>query len=330
MREPAVRRRLDAVVAAFVADAKARNLSAATISSYLEALDAFRRSLPSPLARQSLAELSLDATRAWVGAYTAGRKPATVANRVRSLRVFSRWCVAEGYLRVDPLARLRRPHVPRVVIEPFTESQVLAMLAAAPPPLAITLRILVDTGVRISEAIGLAVGDVREGYLRVTGKGGHERLVPVGRTLAAALRRYVERERPRPVERPDEPLLLGRDGRPLTAKASYQAMRRLARQVGVTGVRVSPHTCRHTFAITFLRNGGSVLALQRALGHRDLAMVRRYAELTEADLAAEHALASPLDRLAETRARSHRQAAHRSSAPRRRRRPTTWSSGEPF
>jgi hypothetical protein len=64
-------------------------------------------------------------------------------------------------------------------------------------------------------------------------------------------------------------------------------MRRLADRIGITGVRVSPHTCRHTFAITFLRNGGSLLALQRILGHQDLAMVRVYAELTDTDLAAE-------------------------------------------
>jgi len=328
MREPAARRRLDDVVAAFVADARARNLSPATISSYLEALDAFRGSLEPRPARQTLAELSLEAARAWVAEYAGGRKPATVANRVRSLRVFGRWCVDEGYLRSDPLARLRRPLVPRVVIEPFSDTQVLALLGAAPVPLAITLRILFDTGVRISEATGLRVADVRDGYLRVRGKGGHERLVPVGRLLAAALRRYLERERPR-AERPDEPLLLGRDGRPLTARAVYQAMRRLARAVGVAGVRVSPHTCRHTFAIGFLRNGGSVLALQRILGHRDLAMVRRYAELTDADVVAAHGAASPLDRLAERGSAAHGQAASR-PATRRRRSPTMWSSGLPF
>lgn len=185
MREPAARRRLDDVVAAFLADGRARNLSPATISSYCEALDAVRRSLPSPGPGQTLADLSLERVRAWVGTYAEGRKPATVANRVRSLRVFSRWCVDEGYLRTDPLERLRRPRVPRLVVEPFSEAQVVALLAAAPRPLGITLRILLDTGLRISEATGLAAGDVRDGYLRVRGKGGHERLVPVGRSLTA-------------------------------------------------------------------------------------------------------------------------------------------------
>jgi integrase/recombinase XerD len=83
-------------------------------------------------------------------------------------------------------------------------------------------------------------------------------------------------------------------------------MRRLAAAAGIAGVRVSPHTCRHTFAITFLRNGGNLLALQRILGHQDLAMVRRYAELVAADLAAAQATASPLDGW--TRSRTQRAA----------------------
>lgn len=60
---------------------------------------------------------------------------------------------------------------------------------------------------------------------------------------------------------------------------------------------MSPHRCRHTFAVAFLRNGGNLFALQKILGHRDLAMVRRYAELSDADVAAEHRVASPVDGL---------------------------------
>jgi integrase/recombinase XerD len=188
------------------------------------------------------------------------------------------------------------------VVEPFADDQVRALLTAAPNALVITLRALLDTGVRISEAVGLDVGDVGDGYLRVRGKGGHERLVPIGRELDSALRRYVSRERRSRTARPDESLLLQRSGRPQTASGIYHAMRRLADDVGVSGVRVSPHTCRHTFAINFLRNGGNLLALQRILGHRDLAMVRRYAEVTDADIMAAQAIASPLDRWSRTQA----------------------------
>jgi site-specific recombinase XerD len=295
MREPARRRLLDEVAAAFVTDGRARGLSPRTISSYLEAVASFRASLEPAPGEQTLASLTLDAGRAWAVGLAVGRRPATVANRIRALKVLSTWCVDEGYLAADPLARLRRPSVPRTAIIPFSEAQVRALLEAAPPPLAITLQILLDTGLRISEAVGLCSDDVLEGFLRVTGKGGHERVVPVGRTLEAALRRYRDRGRPGPRGAGRDALLLSRSRRPQTARSVYSSMRRAAAAAGVEGVRVSPHTCRHTFAITFLRNGGNLLALQRILGHQDLAMVRRYAELVASDLAAAQATASPLD-----------------------------------
>ncbi len=157
---------------------------------------------PHPMALDSLvvyfADLTLDAGRSWAVGLAVGRRPATVANRVRALKVLSHWCEDEGYLAADPLARLRRPAVPRTIIATFNDDQVRAMLEAAPPPLAMTLRILLDTGLHISEAVGMACDDVLGGPLRVTGKGGDERVVPIGQTLDAALRRYRDRGRPGP------------------------------------------------------------------------------------------------------------------------------------
>jgi site-specific recombinase XerD len=112
MREPAHRRSLDAVVAAFVADCRARNLSPATIESYLEGIRAYRSTLKSTAGDQTLSDLELVAARAWVAGLTEHCRPATVANRVRALKVFSRSCVAKGFLRDDHLIRLRRLRSP--------------------------------------------------------------------------------------------------------------------------------------------------------------------------------------------------------------------------
>ena len=128
MREPARRRRLDDVVGAFVTDGRARGLSPKTISSYLEAVRSFRSSLEPEPTRQTLADLNLDAGRAWAVGLAVGRRPATVANRVRALKVLSHWCEDEGHLAADPLARLRRPTSPRTIIATFSDDQVRALL----------------------------------------------------------------------------------------------------------------------------------------------------------------------------------------------------------
>ena len=251
------RHRFDAVVAAFVAARRAKNLSAQTVEFYLEALDAYRAFAGGAKDDLTLVDLTLDRARAWLADFVErDRKPATVAARARALRVFGNWIEAEHYVRSNPLERLQIPKVPRTIVQTFTADQMTDLLAAAPAPLAITLRIFLDTGVRLGEATGLCLSDVGDGQLRVLGKGGDECAVPYGRTLDAALRRYLNRERPDNLSQPGDPLLLGRDGRPLTGEAIYQGMRRLGSQLRMTGVRVSPHTCRHTFAITFLRNRG--------------------------------------------------------------------------
>jgi site-specific recombinase XerD len=204
-------------VAAFLAACRADVLSERTIEFYLEGLNAYRTFAGADERELTLADVDLGVARARPADYVErGRKPATVAARARSLRVFSRWLVSDEYVRADPLGKLKVPTIPRTIVETFTTDQMIDLLASAPPPLAIALRIFLDTGVRLGEATGLRLSDVGDGQLRIHGKGGHERAVFYGRALDAALRRYLTRERPDTLTEPGDPLLLGRDGRPLT------------------------------------------------------------------------------------------------------------------
>ncbi len=176
----------DAVAAAFVAACRAAVLSERTIEFYLEGLNSYRVFVGGADRALTLADLDLGRARAWLADFVErGRKPATVAARARALRVFGNWIEAEQYVRTNPLDRLEIPKVPRTIVETFTAGQMTDLLAAAPAPLAITLRIFLDTGVRLNEATGLRIGDVGDGQLRVLGKGGDERAVPYGRTLDA-------------------------------------------------------------------------------------------------------------------------------------------------
>jgi integrase/recombinase XerC len=179
------RHRFDAVVAAFVAACRAEVLSERTIEFYLEGLNAYRTFAGADDRDLALAELDLDIGRAWLADFVErGRKPATVAARARALRVFSHWIVTEDYVRTDPRARLKVP-IPRTIVETFSADQMSNLLAAAPAPLAITLRIFLDTGVRLNEAIGLRNSDVGDGQLRILGKGDVEQSVRYGRSLDA-------------------------------------------------------------------------------------------------------------------------------------------------
>ncbi len=297
LREHPRRRSLDQVVDAFLADCRARNLCARTLEHYGWAIGSFRASLAAEPADQVLADLEPAAARAWIVGLGRTRKAVSVRSAVRGLKVLGSWCVREGHLPADPLGTVRLPRAAPALIIPLSGDQVAALMDAGSPLLRIAVAILADTGVRAGELCGITVDDVREGFLRIRiAKGGRERLVPYGAGTAAELERYVTRDRPAPLRHPDEPLLLLPSGVPLTSHQLGALMRRTGRRLGIRGVRVSPHTLRHTFAIEFLRNGGGELALQKALGHRSLDMVKVYAELTEIDLLAAHAGASPLDR----------------------------------
>lgn len=288
---PARRPLVDAA-RAFLADGSARNLSDRTLEQYEWSLRSFIGFLgEGPV----LAELDADRARAWVESLKGSRRPTSLRTALRPLKVFTGWAVREGYLRADPIITVALPRAPRPLIEPLHPNQVAVLMAGGPPVLRAAIAVLVDTGLRASELCGLAVSDVRQGYLFVRGKGGYERLAPFGSACAEELRRYVVRTRGEP-HHDEDPLFLLPSGAALSSHRLGELMRRAGHAAGIRGVRVSPHTLRHTFAIEFLRNGGGELALQKALGHKSLDMVRLYAELSGADVAAAHRAASPLDR----------------------------------
>jgi integrase/recombinase XerD len=164
----------------------------------------------------------------------------------------------------------------------------------------VIILILLDTGLRVSELINLKIDNVwlDEGLIKVLGKGNKERLVPIGKQIRKLLWRYINQYRPETARPNLDNLFLTRDGRPLTKNRVDSIMKRYGKIAELTGIRCSPHTLRHTFAINYLRNGGDVFSLQKILGHSSLEMTRRYCELANADIKKAHAIASPVDNLA--------------------------------
>jgi integrase/recombinase XerD len=209
-----------------------------------------------------------------------------------ALRCFFGFLTREQLIPQNPFAVVEKPRMETKLIRPLSMDQVRQLLAGLnqnyfPYHTVWTVMVLIlDTGLRISEVIGLRMDqiDFRGGVLRVMGKGGKERQVPFGTTSKQALWNYMARRG----EVPDQGLLfVNRFGGQLCRIWMQQAMRFLGRRVGIQGVRVSPHTLRHTFAVNYVKNGGDAFSLQRILGHSSVAVTEaHYAHLLKDDLVA--------------------------------------------
>lgn len=239
--------------------------------------------------------------RAWLVELRATLAPISVAGYVRGLRVLGNWLAADGLAAARALRGLARPRVPRKLIEPLSDADLRRLLAAAGERDRAVLLLLLDTGLRVSEVVGIRLGDLRpDGGIKVTGKGATERVVPVGAAARRAVGAYLALRGPGTA---DERLLLNQADERLTTSGISQLLRRMKARAGVRA-RCNPHTFRHTFAHRYLVNGGDALTLQRILGHTSLEMVRRYVTLSDVDLAGRHRAASPADRLLARPARS--------------------------
>ena len=157
---------------------------------------------------------------------------------------------------------------------------------------------LLDTGVRASELVGLTLDctwlDPDDSYLKVMGKGRKEREVPLGRTARTALRRYITRYR-KPRTAAEQHVFLGRTGEPLQVSGLEQIVRPIGQRARIKGVRCSPHTFRHTFACQYLLAGGDIYKLSRIMGHTSVKVTEKYLSSVKAKQARQGE--SVLDRL---------------------------------
>jgi integrase/recombinase XerD len=269
-----------------------RGLSRNTLAAYacdLAQLGAFLRARGvAPLQAQHgdlagfLADLAAgEGERAPLAAATLRRKSACVRSFYRHLR-------REGLIEHDPTADLRGPAAARTLPKVLTREQVARLLAKpqGTGPLALRDRALLELmyacGLRVSEARGLALGDVdlQEGVLRARGKGSKERLVPVGRAAVRALQAYLAHGRPALVgARVEDRLFVNHRGGALTRQGLYKIVQRHARAAGLERL-MTPHTLRHTFATHLLSGGCDLRSLQEMLGHADLATTQVYTHLS--------------------------------------------------
>jgi site-specific recombinase XerD len=234
----------------------------------------------------------------------------TVQGYVRTLKAFFSWATREGYLDSNPMAKIPVPKSMAKVISTFSPEQIVKLSSACQHEHGNGIRnltmllLMLDCGLRVSEMVSTDLEDVNltEGLIKIrAGKGGKERVVPVGSFVQKMLWKYVNSSRPQPVTDKVTRLFISGDGIPLTKSGIQQMLRRCGKKAAITGVRCSPHTLRHTFAKAYLINGGDIFSLQRILGHSSLASVRTYLNLFATDLKTQHRRFSPVDNMAENR-----------------------------
>lgn len=224
---------------------------------------------------------------------------------MRSLQSVFAFFFREGFIEQNPFIKIKIPKGPQKVIPTLPEQQQIALLSTIDISTPIGYRdyalvaLLLDDGMRCSEATGITLDDVdlERRQIKVHGKGNKERYVPIGATLVKILWKYTNVYRPESALPRFTNLFLTRNGRPLTKDRVGIIVKRHGKQAGITNVRCSPHTLRHTFAVTFLRNGGDVFTLQRIMGHSTLDMLKTYVNLAQEDVSRVHQKCSPLDNL---------------------------------
>lgn len=229
----------------------------------------------------------------------------TINGYLRGLRAFWSWLKEEEFIGESPFAAVRIPKAPIKVIPTFSEEQLRALFGEVDLASQVGCRdyaimlTLLDTGIRCSELTGLRLTDVDLSgrVLKVHGKGNKERMVPIGAKVQKAVWKYLTCQRPEPATPRYDQVFLTRDGRPLSKDRLESIVERYGKRAGIVGVRVSPHTFRHTMAVTFLRNGGDVFSLQRITGHSQLDVLRGYVNLAQSDVSRVHQRNSPADNL---------------------------------
>ena len=277
-----------------------RGYSPATIRGYRSDLNDFSRFIRREWGkgkedrRQGFPLLDEEKVRGYVASLYGHLSVSTVARRLSSMRSFFRYHVKRGNLKKSPLSSIRVPKIKQKV-PPFIAPDEVELLIHARPSVDFSTRrdcaiieLLYSSGLRVGELTSLDLDNYIEGagILRVKGKGGKERVVPVGKFAAASLSEYLEEREKKLREKgvEEKAVFLNKSGSRLTARSVDRILKRRASLAGISK-RISPHTLRHTFATHLLGAGADLRSIQEMLGHASLVTTQRYTQVDMVHLA---------------------------------------------
>ena len=284
----------------FINLSKASDRSSSTISSYrnmLSNLVCYLNSIGITRPEQVTEEHAV--------AYILERKETCNSTSVntyfRHASAWFNWMVDREILTKSPFAKLKVPTLPKTVIRPLDYEQVQKMLACCSHYFCgrrdrAIVSLIFDSGIRRSELSNIKLEDIdlKRGAIKIMGKGAKERYVAIGETAADALKDYLLM---RTDSLPWLVVSIHKDCK-MSAGAITIAIQKLMKRAGIIGVKLGPHTLRHSFATAAIRNGANLFYVQSLLGHSTLAMTRRYAATVDSEEAVRnHRSFSPLDKI---------------------------------
>ena len=263
-----------------------RGLSENTLTAYrrdLGKLEAFARSTG-----QKLEELTASDMRGFLRQlHRQGLSHRSIARALSATKGLYRFAAAEGLMPADPTEQIESSRMPRNLPHYLSLQEVERLLGAPDTKSSMGLRdrtmleTLYATGLRVSELVSLRLDDLHldAGYLRCLGKGRKERIVPLGRSAAGWIRRYLRRGRPGVTGRSGSWLFPNRLGTRMTRQRFWQILRSCGTKCGIRQ-RLSPHVVRHSFATHLLERGADLRSLQLMLGHSDIGTTQIYTHVS--------------------------------------------------
>jgi integrase/recombinase XerC len=281
-----------------------RGASPHTLKGYREDLHALAEYLadgegqsPTP------GSITTNELRGFVSAlHDAGYAKSSISRRMASVRSFMKFGQREGWAKSNPAKALRNPRKSRKLPHFLTTDEVGKLLDApkATTPAALRDRAILETlysaGLRVSELVGLADGDLdfAAGIARIRGKGKRERLAPIGSYATRALKRWMEVRKLSPREKTgrEAPVFTNKFGTRLTTRSVARMLEKYLKETGLDQ-RTSPHTLRHSFATHLLDRGADIRSVQELLGHKSLVTTQIYTHVSTANLKAAYEKAHP-------------------------------------
>ena len=278
---------LETLVREFLFECEIREYTPRTVENYKKQLRHFTEFLKEHCSVETLEEVQAFHVKAFIKYYQMRQcKPSYINDNLKAVKVLCSYAFRENYVDHLITANIKNVKEPKTLIHTFSTDEIKKMISYYQGNSYVDIRnklilmILFDTGIRINELIEMKPEQIQDSYFIIYGKGRKERIVPKNPLVSKTLVKYrTAKTKYFQCRKAEDHVFLSKNGKRLNNQAIHKFMKDCAKAVNVrAAVRVSPHTCRHTFAQQQIKNGLDLYSLSRLLGHESVAITQRYLE----------------------------------------------------